>query len=83
MVKRNWIARSRKDVNSRPSARHASAVDSRAACDEEESAAQPPVGSCFSANSSRRFWTGRSPATMALLYGRLRVLSNFGEKEPC
>ena len=33
-------------------------------------------------SSSSRFWTGRSLTTMALLYGRLLVLSNFDEKDP-
>ena len=56
---------------------HARVVGSRAGCDDDDRAAHPPLGNCFSANSTRRSWTSTSlVVTMALLYCRAPILSN-------
>src|SRR6266851_363822 len=62
----------------------ARAVGSKAVCDHGDRAAQPPLDNCFCANSARRLWTATSlVVTMALLYCRLLILSNFGRKTLC
>ena len=76
-LKRNCTARSWALWNSGPRAMHARVVGSRAGCDDDDRAAHPPVGNCFSANSTRRSWTSTRPVvTMALLYCRAPILSN-------
>src|SRR6266851_1810033 len=56
---------------------HARVVGSREGCDDNDTAAHPPLGNCFCANSSRMSWTSTWPVvTMALLYCRPPILSS-------
>src|SRR6266478_6406719 len=81
---RNAVARLYSLLNVRPKAMQARAVGSKAVCDDGDRAAQPPLDNCFCANSARRLWTATSlVVTMALLYCRLLILSNFGRKTLC
>jgi hypothetical protein len=61
---------------------HARAVGSRAGCDDDDKAAHPPLGNCFCANNRRRSSTATSlVVTIALLYCRLAILSNYERRK--
>src|SRR5258708_36086750 len=80
-LKRNCMARSWALWNSGPRAMHARVVGSRAGCDDDDRAAHPPLGNCFSANCTRRPWISTSlVVTMALLYCRAPILSNCARR---
>ena len=81
--RRNCVARSWAFWNFGPSPMDAKAVGSRAGCDDDDNAAHPPLGNCFCANTRRRSPTETLlVVTIALLYGRLPILSNCDRRKP-